>query len=400
MIFSGEIPPSMQGPQAMLPPPQVPMTLAPTTVTTTLVPPPPTTTAVPITAAIPPPQHQQPSPPPPVPQQQLTPVTTTAIYSYQPTLTYQHCSQTLPALQAPPPTTYYYPQTTYHTMPPQQAPAPPPPLQPGYHTGYHDFVPMPPVTVPPPVTTTTLMSIVPPPNMIVQSGHSGMLQQQQLQHGVMSPSLTSGFSGSGDCKSTETSSILSAASYSSVGAVAPVISDQGYVQRRSFGLDSMEGHDGYYYNNNNNHQNYYSGHVATTTPYNFSGMNHNNHSSHISSSSSNIKKANATGSNLMKKSAASSTGRPTQCDVCQMTFPSAAVLENHVKGSRHARKLKSQQVFRQLKESGTHFRQGEEAGGELRCEVCQVSVNSSQQLQAHLIGKKCARKFCSRDLLT
>ena len=36
------------------------------------------------------------------------------------------------------------------------------------------------------------------------------------QHDIMSPSLTSGFSGSGgDCKSTETSSILSAASYTS-----------------------------------------------------------------------------------------------------------------------------------------------------------------------------------------
>ena len=34
-------------------------------------------------------------------------------------------------------------------------------------------------------------------------------------HGVMSPSLTSGFSGSGDCKSTETCSLLSVASYSS-----------------------------------------------------------------------------------------------------------------------------------------------------------------------------------------
>ena len=31
----------------------------------------------------------------------------------------------------------------------------------------------------------------------------------------MSPSLTSGFSGSGDCKSTETCSLLSVASYSS-----------------------------------------------------------------------------------------------------------------------------------------------------------------------------------------
>lgn len=320
----------------------------------------------------------------------MPPVTTTAIYNFQPALSYhQACSTTLPALQVPPPPTFFYPPTTYPSLPPQQPGQPPAPPQPAYHTGYHDFLPMPPVNIPPPVTTTTLMSIA-PPTMIVPSGPSGILQQQ---HGVMSPSLTSGFSGSGDCKSTETSSILSAASYSSVGAaIAPVVSDNGYVPRKGYGLDSMGCQDGYFYS----HQNFYSGQVASAANAyghnNGIGSHQSNNSSFGSSNHhSGIKKVGSSGgANAMKKSASHSSGRAashaSHCDVCQMTFPSAAVLENHVKGSRHARKLKSQQAFRQLKESGTYFRSGDEPGSEIRCEVCQVSVNSSQQLQAHLIG--------------
>jgi hypothetical protein len=296
----------------------------------------------------------------------------------------------MPTMQAPPPTTYYYPQTTYHSIPPQQQ------HQTTYHTGYPDYVTMqapPPVqtmqslqTMPPPMSTTTLMSIA-PPTMMVPTGHPGMLSQQQQQHGVMSPSLTSGFSGSGDCKSTETSSILSAASYSSVGAVATVVSDAGYLPRKGYsgyGMDSMDAQDGYYYNSH--HQNYY-GHMTNVPPY--SSSNNNNHHHHHNNNNSNVGTGNVSGSGATNNSSASQNGRSSHCDVCQMTFPSSSVLDNHVKGSRHARKVKSQQAFRQLKESGTNFRQDEEAGGEIRCEVCQVSVNSSQQLQAPLIGNLC-----------
>ena len=60
-------------------------------------------------------------------------------------------------------------------------------------------------------------------------------------------------------------------------------------------------------------------------------------------------------------------------------------------------KVKSQQAFRQLQDNGTNLRQNiiHEDGtfeedlhfGEISCEVCEVSVNSSHQLQAHLAGK-------------
>jgi hypothetical protein len=237
-------------------------------------------------------------------------------------------------------------------MPPQQQP------QQTYHTGYHDYITasmQPPPLMqtiatmpPPPVSTNTLMSIA-PPTMIMTSGHPGMLQQQQQQHGVMSPSLTSGFSGSGDCKSTESSSILSAASYSSVGAVATVVSEANYLPRKGFHDYGMEAQEGYYFNNNN----FYSGHVQHVPPY--SGQANSGNSGMMKSSASQA-----------MKSRGSVAASASFCDVCQMSFPSNLVLENHVKGSRHARKVKSQQAFRQLKESGTNFHQDEEGGGEIR----------------------------------
>ena len=86
----------------------------------------------------------------------------------------------------------------------------------------------------------------------------------------------------------------------------------------------------------------------------------------------------------------------TTCDLCKLTFPSHSVLDNHLKGSRHIRRVKSQQAFRQLQDNGTNLGQNiiHEDGtfedglhfGEICCEVCEVSVNSSHQLQAHLAG--------------
>merc|ERR1712228_1008031 len=102
-------------------------------------------------------------------------------------------------------------------------------------------------------------------------------------------------------------------------------------------------------------------------------------------------------SNNNNSSSSVSASSSVFCETCQIAFPSTAVLENHLKGSRHARRVKSQQAFRQLKDAGTLFRiRGSSASvsdigmssGAIRCEVCQVSVNSSHQLQAHLTGHK------------
>ena len=108
-------------------------------------------------------------------------------------------------------------------------------------------------------------------------------------HGVMSPSLTSGFSGSGDCKSTETCSLLSVASYSS----------------------------------------------ATPTT-----AHHNKERQGAESGGS---------------SGTTGTRHTVNCEVCHLPFPSRAVLEHHLMGSRHARKVKAQSVLRQLQVGPPYF---------------------------------------------
>ena len=101
----------------------------------------------------------------------------------------------------------------------------------------------------------------------------------------MSPSLTSGFSGSGDCKSTETCSLLSVASYSS----------------------------------------------ATPTSHAHVNGGHNKHGAEQASSATHV-----------------SNRHVVTCEVCHLPFPSRAVLEHHLMGSRHARKVKAESVLRQL----------------------------------------------------
>ena len=120
--------------------------------------------------------------------------------------------------------------------------------------------------------------------------------------------------------------------------------------------------------------------------------------------------ATAGGTRPAPASAASSSVAPpprhvVTCEVCHLPFPSRAVLEHHLVGSRHAKKVKAESVLRQLQEGGAEFR-ATEATGDIRCEVCEVSVNSSHQLQAHMTGHKhkmrCARQGVAphRTILT
>ena len=94
----------------------------------------------------------------------------------------------------------------------------------------------------------------------------------------------------------------------------------------------------------------------------------------------------------------SNSSHVLSCDLCSLTFPSLSVLNNHIKGSRHTRKVKSQVAYKQMKAAGMNFKSSHETSntsssanglcGEIQCEVCRVSVNSSHQLQAHLAGHK------------
>ncbi|CAB4067918.1 unnamed protein product [Lepeophtheirus salmonis] len=232
--------------------------------------------------------------------------------------------------------------------------SPPPAIvqQSGYYD-YHATVP-PPVVLSHPSPPQSIVTIAPPIQQqqpLTSHQHSYSSITNNSNHGVMSPSLTSGFSGSGaDCKSTETSSILSAASFNS--NPGPILSSPSVK------------------NNGNKKGN-----------------------AHHHKSNRNLKKNQAAKKFAEEEAAKESllktlhklVGKGLTCEVCQIAFPSKTVLENHLKGSRHNRKVKSREVFRELQDAGAEFRQNDE---EISCEVCKVSVNSSHQLQAHLAGQK------------
>jgi len=234
-------------------------------------------------------------------------------------------STALPTVYAYPPPCQTYAQGPAYYFPPNM-----PAYQPYQSGAYHDYQ-QPPVSQPPTSSSS------PPGPHTPRNTRRSHTTTASASHGVMSPSLTSGFSGSGDCKSTETCSLLSVASYSSAtpntGGRDPRTSD-------------------------------------TTGPGNTPGVRHT-----------------------------------VSCEICHLPFPSRAVLEHHLMGSRHARKVKAESVLRQLQENGAEFR-ATEATGDIRCEVCEVSVNSSHQLQAHMTGHKhkmrCARQGVAphRTILT
>ncbi|KAF4529776.1 hypothetical protein B566_EDAN018094 [Ephemera danica] len=76
-----------------------------------------------------------------------------------------------------------------------------------------------------------------------------------------------------------------------------------------------------------------------------------------------------------------------RCDVCEQEFSGKSVLDTHLAGAKHAKKLKSLEILQQLAATGQNFSQGGPSGN-LRCEACGVDANSSQQLQTHLAGNK------------
>lgn len=237
-------------------------------------------------------------------------------------------STAMPTVYAYPPPCQTYAQGPAYYFPPNM---PTYQAQHPYQSGgYHDYQQTP-VSQPPTSASSHLGPHTP------RNARRSHTTTASASHGVMSPSLTSGFSGSGDCKSTETCSLLSVASYSSATP-----NNGGRDQRQS--------------DTNGN----------GTTP----GVRH-----------------------------------VVSCEICHLPFPSRAVLEHHLMGSRHARKVKAESVLRQLQENGAEFR-ATEATGDIRCEVCEVSVNSSHQLQAHMTGHKhkmrCARQGVAphRTILT
>ncbi|CAB3365990.1 Hypothetical predicted protein [Cloeon dipterum] len=73
-----------------------------------------------------------------------------------------------------------------------------------------------------------------------------------------------------------------------------------------------------------------------------------------------------------------------RCEVCNMDFSGQSVLDMHLTGAKHAKKVKSMQILNDLSATG----QFTTKGNSLWCEACGIEANSSQQLQTHLSGNK------------
>ncbi|KAJ9601343.1 hypothetical protein L9F63_000481, partial [Diploptera punctata] len=95
--------------------------------------------------------------------------------------------------------------------------------------------------------------------------------------------------------------------------------------------------------------------------------------------------------NIMGKLPTKKQAVTCKCEVCGLEFSGQIVLETHLAGAKHAKKVKSQEILKQLQSSGQTFTRDEKTRI-LKCEVCDVVVNSSQQLQTHLAGNKHKQK--------
>nr|XP_027209133.1 zinc finger protein 385B-like isoform X1 [Penaeus vannamei]XP_027230804.1 zinc finger protein 385B-like [Penaeus vannamei] len=84
-----------------------------------------------------------------------------------------------------------------------------------------------------------------------------------------------------------------------------------------------------------------------------------------------------------------------KCDVCNLEFASQTVLDSHVAGYKHQRKVKSQDLMKTLEENEIGFER-DDVSGVIRCTVCDVTVNSPQLLATHIAGNKHKQKAAKR----
>lgn len=79
-----------------------------------------------------------------------------------------------------------------------------------------------------------------------------------------------------------------------------------------------------------------------------------------------------------------------RCDDCDLSFTSNAVLDAHLQGARHAKQIRSKNIMATLDESKIPLKDSETTG--LQCNVCNVQLNSLQQLHTHLNGNRHKKK--------
>lgn len=75
------------------------------------------------------------------------------------------------------------------------------------------------------------------------------------------------------------------------------------------------------------------------------------------------------------------------CSVCNLEFSSQTVLDSHLAGTKHQKKVKSANLLKSLEETEKGFDKDEQSGV-LRCTMCDVTVNSPQLLATHIAGNK------------
>lgn len=81
-----------------------------------------------------------------------------------------------------------------------------------------------------------------------------------------------------------------------------------------------------------------------------------------------------------------------RCEDCDLSFTSQTVLDTHLQGARHAKQVRSKNIMATLEETKISFTKDEETNG-LKCNVCNVCLNSIQQLQTHLNGSRHKKKL-------
>ncbi|XP_071033602.1 DBIRD complex subunit ZNF326 isoform X2 [Parasteatoda tepidariorum] len=83
-----------------------------------------------------------------------------------------------------------------------------------------------------------------------------------------------------------------------------------------------------------------------------------------------------------------------KCEICSIQFTSQIPLDMHLRGSKHAKKLKSQTAFNSIQGQITQIKEIEKSDGKkFYCELCDIIANSSLQLQMHLDGTKHKNKL-------
>lgn len=90
-------------------------------------------------------------------------------------------------------------------------------------------------------------------------------------------------------------------------------------------------------------------------------------------------------------------GENLGCEVCKLQFTSQSIVDAHMSGAKHQRKLKAKELLWKLREAESCFTH-DEASGKLTCLVCNMELTSPQLLESHFAGTKHKNKSGKRGV--